>query len=379
MQALLIFLIGIQSAGLIANISLLFSQYFENSLFAISLAVTVFYVASFLSTMLFSTLSDYLQHHRMLIVGISLFAAVGLFFGILAETPKASFIWIVFLVSPATSLSAIFFAYVSQSEKDASKTVVLRGFFSAAWVIGPVVGTRIAADANFDWLFFALSINALAIALFALFLPSRSFNQGVKATESHLGSQSVVPLLVGFAVMIVLQGAMSLSTTILPIIITNEISFDHSDTGVAFAITALSEVVMIFLMSRLYNRTGAMLLMCAGCVAGFFYYAAIAVTSDIRFVFAAQILNGIYIASMIGIGMVWFQRLAPKRPGFAMGLFLNSYSVGSIMFTPLAGYVAEVSGSFQMAAWCGVVGIGVGAIALLSFERKMARTRSSLT
>jgi len=101
-----------------------------------------------------------------------------------------------------------------------------------------------------------------------------------------------------------------------------------------------------------------------GAFAGLVYVLGLIVFTSGAMIVGLQIINAMFIASVLGIGMTWFQDLASGRPGLMTAIYLNTSRLGAVVAAPIVG----LSGLFPLyvcaiLATAGLVGVVVVATA----------------
>ena len=120
------------------------------------------------------------------------------------------------------------------------------------------------------------------------------------------------------------------------------------------------------LAMRINHRT---LVLSGGAVA-LAYYTIMLFTQATWQVMAAQVLHAVVISAVMGVGISYFQDLAPDRPGYASTLFTNTYKTSAMLTGPLVGLAQHFG--FRTAYGMGLVMSALGVALLVAARRKDA-------
>lgn len=369
-----ILITGIMHSMLTINISIYLHQKIASEPLLLSISITSYFVASFVASIGISTASDYLGHRMKLFALVSLVSTLGFIGCAVTDAPLFVFIFLALFIAPASSLTSLFFAYISENTKDSSRILTLRGIYSAAWVIGPTLGAWAVNLGDFRLLFLGLSTLGFMAFSMALLYPSESKEFLTDKNHNRHAKKITAMGIYGLLLMIVLHGAMSISTTILPIIIREELLLPTPLIGFSFSICAGCEVVLLMIASKYLYRYSAITFLVGGCICGIIYYIILSQATTPWVFLAAQLFNGAFIAAMVGVGMTWYQSIMTDRPGLATGLFVNAYTIGSIVMTPAVGLVASASHNFQAAALLACIAITMGMVGLMAFPNQQCES-----
>lgn len=358
-------ILGLQQAMLIPNISLFAHDALHLSPAQLSLFLVAFHLSGLVSSLCMPALGDRVRDRTLLLPLSAVVAVVG-YTGYALVSSFGAVLWVTaLLVGPANCQNSLFFSYLRSVDGDSTSAVATRGIFSAAWVVGPMLGAMVVSRYGFRPLFGSLvALNVMVLA--GSIGLARAPRWSAQAENVPTVSGSYIGAV--FLVLVLLHGSNVIATTIMPIVVTNELGMRPELVGFTFAICAVAEVVMFYLISKALGRYKKTTLIMAGCGFGVLYYLALGLLDDWRVLFAAQVLNAVFIAIAVGGGMAWFQDLMPKRPGLATGIFMNTFRIGTLVVSPIIGAVAAWSGRYQVAAFAaaGVTMVAGGIVLLLA-------------
>ncbi|MFE4948936.1 MFS transporter [Leifsonia sp. NPDC056665] len=299
-------------------------------------------------------------------------AAVG--FGLFALPLNAGMATLIagFLLGPASAQNSVFFAALKTSGTSRSGLLTTRGLFTVAWVAGPLVGSLIQGLTGFVGLFISLAL----LNLFVLLLAPLRHVTGPPASsplvESDTPARSKGQLWSAFVALVCLYGTNVIATTTMPIVMTGLQGGTSAMAGIAFAVSAALEALVLFCFARWSTQRRERTLIIAACVPGAIYYILLATTGAPWLLVVGQLPNAIFISAAVGLGMTWFQSLMPARPGFATGLFMNASRIASLATAPLIAGASSVTGSYQSVNWLAAA-LLIPAILLLATVRRSHR------
>ena len=224
----------------------------------------------------------------------------------------------------------------------------VRMALTAGWVIGPVAGTYLAAQAGLRAMLLATAVCTLAQILPLGTLratPPQLTGDDDSHARGRPGIRRMGPLLAFTAMFICVYAGEPIKYAYLPIYMNGQLDFAPALSGAIIGIQPLVELALMPVAVMIARRTGMMRLTVVG--------AAFAVAADICFatsgtapgLFAAQLLMGGVWAIFMTLGILIAQRLLPIAVATASAIFLSSPPLGSAL-GGLAG------------------GLGVGAIGL---------------
>lgn len=363
-----VLLCGLVQSTFIVNLSLYLHDGLSLAPELLTAVLSGYFAISMAFSIAVGAVSDHFGRHITLIRIIASLISIGCVAAALSGYRSLAIAALLLGITPAGSLGSLGFAHFSAMGKPGSRIVFLRSIVSASWVIGPMLGTWIVARGGFRWLFITIGLFCLLLALLSVPMPQYVRLRNRNEVKPVGAATTIVHLAVPLAAVTFLQGAMSVSTTILPIVVTRDMSAPQIVAAYAFSLCALLEVLCMVQASRWMNRRSNRDLMLFGCLVGGLYYLGIFFVTDPWLLLPLQAFNATYIAVVIGVGLAWFQAVAPERPGLATSLFVNAYNAGAIVATVLLGYVVTVCGTYQCGAIIALffIGSGAGLVAVLS-------------
>ncbi|SDF81609.1 MFS transporter, SET family, sugar efflux transporter [Lentzea fradiae] len=265
-------------------------------------------------------------------------------------------------VAMTSSLLPQLFAYGRQISLGPSMVVsVLRTLVSVAWVAGPPLAALLVAKTGWVGLFGATAVLSGVVAVLALLLPVPVAEQQEEpATEEEAAGPVRGTMTIVSAAFTFLQGSVSLAVGGLPLFVTAELGGTAGDAGLAMGLCAALEIPLILWFGSLANRMSQYRLVLVGAAVSLSYHGLMVLTDSVWQVMSLQILHATVISLIMGVGITYFQSLAPTRPGHATTIFSNTQIVGGMIAGALIG-VAQglgfrwVYGFSLMMCVCGLV------------------------
>lgn len=90
--------------------------------------------------------------------------------------------------------------------------------------------------------------------------------------------------------------------------------------------------------------------MMIGCVIGVIYFTVLSVSTDSWQIIAAQLLQAIYVAIVMGNGLSYFTELLPNSPGMSATIYSNGSTLGRLVGNLGGGIIAQFIG-FRYVNW----------------------------
>ncbi|MFE2757213.1 sugar efflux transporter [Actinosynnema sp. NPDC059335] len=343
-------------------------------------AVGAFLLLSGLSSMLVSTVVGRLSDSRAIrrtllaVAGVAgalswvLFAAVREYWLLLVVSMT--------LFALASSQIPQMYAYARQvleRSGSARAPLVMSGLrttMSVAWVGGPPLGALLIAGGGFIGLFGAsAAVYVLATAVILVWLPKLG-PATPPAADVPAGVGMRREVVLAASAFVLLQGATSVGVVAMPLFVTEGLGGTTGDAGLVLGLCAALEIPLMLGFGALAMRVNHRVLVLAGGAVALAYYSVMLVTQATWQVMAAQVLHAVVISAVMGVGISYFQDLAPDRPGYASTLFTNTYKTATMLSGPLLGLAQHLG--YRTAYGMGLI-MSVLGVALLLAARRPAR------
>jgi SET family sugar efflux transporter-like MFS transporter len=334
-------------------------------------------ISALVASTLIGRLSDARAVRRTLLVvgaaagglGYALFAVLRNYWVLLAVSAT--------LVAVASSLLPQMFAYARQLlERDGSTKAPLaisglRTLISVSWVAGPPVAAVLVEVAGFTGLFAASALFYAVVAVLASTLPELGDTAAAPVVVEQTGRGPGAEIVFASIAFVLMQGAVALSVMAMPLFVTAELHGTTGDAGLVLGLCAALEIPLMVGFGVLTMKVRHHRLVLIGAVVALSYHSVMLLTTNTWQVMAAQVLSAITISSVMGVGISYFQGLAPERPGYATTLFTNTAVVGTMLAGPFLG-VAQQFGyryAYAISLTMSVVGL---VLILLARPRRTA-------
>ncbi|MET0233750.1 MAG: sugar efflux transporter [Kibdelosporangium sp.] len=271
-------------------------------------------------------------------VGSALFAVVRNYWVLLAVS--------VTLLAVASSLLAQMFAYARQYAERSSSTKaplvisVLRTLISLSWVAGPPLAALLVSKAGYAGLYIGSGAFFGLVAVLTMRLPE--LGRARRSTVDEGGGLPRVQIGLAAGAFVLLQGSVTLSVNAVPLFVTNDLHGTAGDAGLILGLCAALEIPLMLGFGVLAVRIDQRRIVCLGAAVALIYQAVMFMTTSTWQVAAAQVLNAVLISAIMGVGISYFQALAPDRPGFTTTLYTNTITVGAMLSGPLLGLAQQL-------------------------------------
>jgi MFS family permease len=251
-----------------------------------------------------------------------------------------------------------------------------------AWAMGIIIGPATAAvivtlaDGVRPVFVVAAAIHAAA-ALFALLGPeprrrSGSVTNAADAPAWSLGRWGALALLVVGLILLTLPG--QTRNTYLPLFVTQVLGEPRGLVGPAFALNAMTAVLVMPHMGALASRIGAQRVLLIGAATGFLYCTLQSLSTAYLSTLFIQALIGISISLWSTASLIYLQALMPDRTGMAGGLYLTVFQITPIVAGLVLGPIAETRG--VPAAFSTTAGLVLASLAVVSLAHRLLTAES---
>jgi SET family sugar efflux transporter-like MFS transporter len=251
------------------------------------------------------------------------------------------------LIAVASSVMPQMFAYARQSLERSGSTKAplyitsLRTLISLSWVAGPPLAALLVSMTGYGGLFGATALFYAAVAVLTIRLPELTPEKRATTEPERARRGPRAEIVFAVLAFVLIQGAAILGTTMLPLFVTDELHGTTGDTGLILGLCAALEIPLMIGFGVLAVKTNLRRLVLCGAVVALGYHGVMLATTSTWHVAAAQVLNAVVISAVMGIGISYFQTLAPDRPGYATTLFTNTTTAGAMVAGPLLGVALQ--------------------------------------
>jgi SET family sugar efflux transporter-like MFS transporter len=335
--------VGLATALALPFMSLFLTTEVGASPFALGAFLLISPLAGLVASSVLGRVSDRRAVRRNLLVVCGIAGAVGsVLFAVLRNY------WVLLAVSVtllavASSLLAQMFAYAKQSvERDGSGKAplvmsVLRTLISLAWVAGPPLAALLFTKLGFGGLYAAIAVLYGLVAVLTVRLPELGGAQPSQPLAEQGNGRPRRQIVYAALAFVLVQGASSLGVITMPLFITTELHGTPGDAGLILGLCAALEIPLILGFGVLAVKMDKHLIVCFGTVVALAYQGLMFLTTSIWQVAVLQVLSAVVVSAVMGVGITYFQALAPDQPGFASTLYSNTLTVGFMLAGPLLG------------------------------------------
>ncbi|MGH3689753.1 MAG: MFS transporter [Microbacterium sp.] len=267
---------------------------------------------------------------------------------------------------------------------DDGVVAVVRMALTAGWVIGPVLGSFLAAYAGYRTM-----LIFVAIATLAQILPLgtlRSSPPTLTGDHSDTGSdttaktapglRAMLPLLAFTALYICVYAGESVKYAFLPLYMNEQLRLAPEISGAIIGIQPLVELTLMPLAVVVGRRVGMIRLMAFAAACGVGANLFFAFSGTAAGLFAGQILMGAVWGVFAALGIIVAQRLLLNAVATASAIFLSSTAISSAIGGLAGGLGAAVIGLPLVfvipAAFAAVAVIGL----VIMSRREASRSRT---
>lgn len=240
-------------------------------------------------------------------------------------------------------------ANASKSDDKTFALSTLRSLVSLGFLIGPLGGTLILGIAGYNGLFVGTSAIFLIIAALVVFflrnqsntIPTKKKNKSQTSVSIFKNRQIRYP----FFAFILLFAVNAINAINTPLFIVNELHGSHAIVGIVVSVCAGLEIPIMIALGALSRKiTNHSLMMISGFIAGL-YFIILSTSTASWVLIAAQLLQAVFVAIVMGNGLSYFTDLLPNSPGMSATIYSNGSTIGRLvgnlgggLFATLIGY-----------------------------------------
>ncbi|HEY4019005.1 MAG TPA: MFS transporter [Pseudonocardiaceae bacterium] len=212
---------------------------------------------------------------------------------------------------------------------------IVRMALTAGWVVGPVVGSFLAAAVSPRAMLAMTAVCTLAQIIPLGFLratatPTRTPTRP-EPVERTPGVRVMLPLLAFISLYVLVYAGEPIKYAYLPIYMRADLRLPAVISGAVIGIQPLIELMLMPLAIVLARRFGAMRLMVLGAAFGVGANLCFALTGNVIGMFAGQVLMGGVWGVFAALGIIVAQRLLPDAVATASAVFMSSTAIASAL------------------------------------------------
>ncbi|GAA3839459.1 MFS transporter [Saccharothrix violaceirubra] len=237
-------------------------------------------------------------------------------------------------------------------------TSTVRMMVSVAWVGGPPLAALLIQTVGFDGLYLAGAAVYLASSLVVwTMLPEP--RPIVVTTPADEGGGGRRELYFAMAAMVLLQAGTGVTSSAMPLFVTEDLHGSTSDVGLVFGVCAALEIPLMVGLGALAMRFKPRTIVLVGGAFALAYHAVGLGATSMWQIIAAQALHAVMISAVMGVGISYFQDLVPDRPGYASTMVASSFKISAMVGGPLFAVAQQLGyrSSFGMGLGMATVGL----------------------
>ena len=218
---------------------------------------------------------------------------------------------------------------------------IVRMALTAGWIVGPVLGSFLAATAGPRAMLAATALCTLAQIIPMGFMRTAPARPGAEATPvPEAGSEHLVrrrglrvmrPLLAFTGLYVLVYAGEPIKYGYLPIYLHDGIRLPTVISGAVISSQPLTELLLMPVAVVVARRIGRLQLMILGAAFGVGANLCFALTGNAAGMFAGQILMGGVWGIFAGLGIIVAQRLLPEAVATASAIFMSSSAIASAL------------------------------------------------
>jgi len=267
--------------------------------------------------------------------------------------------WLPFVISTfilafsGAAASQVFAAIHDELSRDPAPNndgvvAIVRMALTAGWVVGPVAGAWLAAEAGLRTMLWATAICFLLqiLPLGTMKVTAAAKPEG-KAGEAP-GLRAMLPLLVFTGLFILVYAGESIKYGFLLLHMEENLKLDAGIRGAVIGIQPLVELLIMPFSVVLGRRIGILWLMAIAAGLGVGANLCFALSADAIGMFAGQILMGGVWGVFAALGIIVAQRLLPQAVATASAIFMSSSALSSALGGVVGGFGVAAIGLPQV-------------------------------
>lgn len=288
----------------------------------------------------------------------------------------------VFLMGPGNAsvpllLSMIRHYSVSNEKNSTRLNSQMRSGVSLVWIVGPALAFFMADSYGFRFNFIASALLAFVVIVFSIFMLNPTDVQPVKQRVTKVESNStpiVVWLLGGVIVLSNLANHLYISS--MPLYVMQEIKLPGYIPGILLGLTALLEIPVMLLASRLSEHYGKFRVMLAGFAFALIYYSLLQIADTMMSLLLMQVFNALFYGVFVGLGVTIIQEALPEKRGFSSAFYSNAMRIGMMAGTSLTGILAQLY-NFKVALLAPLISICLAAFILILASSLISKNKTT--
>jgi SET family sugar efflux transporter-like MFS transporter len=248
----------------------------------------------------------------------------------------------VFVSAGAITMGQAFAALHDVMVRDAERrpgvvNATIRTAFSLGFVLGPLLGSELAALVSFRAAFVVAGcLNLLCLVpLSGLDFPVSTGTEREPARQGHAQTNVLLYVFVGLCTLVLIGTALRI--TYLPIDVTKHLGGSLRQVGTVMAISPLAELVTLPAAGVLALRFRIGRLFRLGLTVATIEYLILSFNTALWQVYVTQAMDALVVAAVFGLGLTYAQQLSPGRAGLASSAFGSAFGLATLVGNLIGG------------------------------------------
>jgi SET family sugar efflux transporter-like MFS transporter len=304
---------------------------------------------------------------------------------VFALSPNAGLslsVGLVFVSAGAITMGQAFAALHDVMVRDAESrpgfvNATVRTAFSLGFVLGPLLGSELAALVSFRAAFVvAGGLNLLCLVpLSGLHIPVSVGTERASSWPRHAQNTALLYVFVGLCTLVLIGTALRI--TYLPIEVTKHLGGSIRQYGTVMAISPLAELITLPAAGLLAGRYGIGWLFRLGLAVATIEYLILSFSTALWQVYVTQAMDALVVAAVFGLGLTYAQQLSPGRAGLVSSTFGSAFGIATLLGNLIGGVSISLLGVPHL-FFIPLATSGVSLAAFISLDRTARRRVASI-
>jgi SET family sugar efflux transporter-like MFS transporter len=256
---------------------------------------------------------------------------------------------VVFVSAGAITMGQAFAALHDVMVRDGERrpglvNATIRTAFSLGFVLGPLLGSQLAALVSFRAAFVVAGcLNLLCLVpLSRLAIPVSTGTERERSRQGQGQGNSLLYIFVGVCTLVLIGTALRI--TYLPIDVTQHLGGSIRQYGTVMAISPLAELITLPAAGLLALRFRTGRLFSLGLAVATIEYLILSFNTALWQVYLSQAMDALVVAAVLGLGLTYAQQLSPDRAGLASSMFGSAFGIATLVGNLLGGVSIPILG-----------------------------------
>jgi SET family sugar efflux transporter-like MFS transporter len=256
---------------------------------------------------------------------------------------------LVFVSAGAITMGQAFAALHDVMVRDAERrpefvNATIRSAFSLGFVLGPLLGSALAALVSFRAAFVVAGcLNLLCLVpLAGLAIPVCTGAVRRAVREGDAPSSGLLYGFVGLCTLVLMGTALRI--TYLPIEVTKHLGGSVGQYGTVMAVSPLAELITVPAAGLLAARVGIGPLFRLGLAVATVEYLILSLSTALWQIYVTQVMDALVVAAVLGLGLTYAQQLSPGRAGLASSTFGAAFGFATLVGNLIGGVSISILG-----------------------------------